>query len=374
MHKYYGKGRNDNIEQYLDKNVVFTTYHTVSADMNTPNSAVFKVHWFRIVLDEGERCICPTSLRIGGSATHVSSRESFFADLWAAHMIRRRETTLFQGAKQLEGRFRWCLTGTPIQNHLEDFGALLAFIRASELEHKAAFRKHIVVPFSEDVKTAHQNFVLLLDCFCLRRPQELLHLPDIFERYHYVDLSDSERRQYDETMVRMTRLIKERVGRKSGRHNTFGIFQAQLQLRLVCNHGTFQKVFDGDARHDRTAEKEDILYSLGSNAESSCSRCGIPVPVFELVDGSLEGWQCGHKLCQECISASRDSPGPNTDVFLTRCPICAVRVGRAGDPQHRQYSRDSAPSAESHLNETGTSSKINAFLEDLKQVPPDSKR
>src|SRR5437764_13010461 len=103
-------------------------------------------------------------------------------------MIRRRETTLFQAATQLSARFRWCLTGTPIQNHLEDIGSLLAFLKVSQFENKAVFRNNIVVPFGEDVGLAAKNFAFLLDCICLRRTQELLHLPHTTERYQYITL------------------------------------------------------------------------------------------------------------------------------------------------------------------------------------------
>jgi len=54
-------------------------------------------------------------------------------------MIRRRETDLYQAASQLSARFRWCLTDTPIQNHLEGLGSLLAFLRIDQLENKAVF-------------------------------------------------------------------------------------------------------------------------------------------------------------------------------------------------------------------------------------------
>jgi len=63
--KYYGKGRNDDIEQLLDFDIVFTTYHTISASMNHSDTKIFHIEWFRIVLDEGvyhEQTPLPPSL------------------------------------------------------------------------------------------------------------------------------------------------------------------------------------------------------------------------------------------------------------------------------------------------------------------------
>lgn len=52
--RYYGKGRNVESKEYLDLDIVFTTYHTVAYSMNQNESTIFRIKWFRIVLDEGK--------------------------------------------------------------------------------------------------------------------------------------------------------------------------------------------------------------------------------------------------------------------------------------------------------------------------------
>lgn len=52
--KYYGKERNSKVNEYLDLDIVFTTYHTIAYSMNKQDSLVFRIKWFRIVLDEGQ--------------------------------------------------------------------------------------------------------------------------------------------------------------------------------------------------------------------------------------------------------------------------------------------------------------------------------
>jgi hypothetical protein len=51
--KYYGKDRDTDIGEYLGREIVLTTYHTIAASMNRSNSIVFHIEWFRVVLDEG---------------------------------------------------------------------------------------------------------------------------------------------------------------------------------------------------------------------------------------------------------------------------------------------------------------------------------
>lgn len=341
--KYYGKGRNLDIEDYLNSDVIFTTYHTIATSMNQSDSIIFHIEWFRVVLDE-------------------------------AHMIRRRETTLYQAATQLSARFRWCLTGTPIQNHLEDVGSLLAFLRVSQFENKAVYKNNIVVPFADNISSASKNFAFLLDCVCLRRSQELLHLPQITERYHYITLSEEERRQYDETLVTMANLIREKANRNPERRDPFGIFQAQLQLRLLCNHGTFQKPFTKRSQRNRKAEREDFLYSLGKNAEITCSVCGIPIPVFDVIgDSKSYSHPCGHKLCQECILQNQDDITLQPGVSATPCSLCHTMVGQATGSKIEESSTAAENNSEAYFNKAGFSSKIDALLKDLEQNPADIK-
>ncbi|KAI1060017.1 hypothetical protein LB506_012626 [Fusarium annulatum] len=339
--KYYGKERNSKVNEYLYLDIVFTTYHTIAYSMNKQGSLVFRIKWFRIVLDE-------------------------------AHMIRRRETTLYQAASQLSAEYRWCLTATPIQNHLEDLGSLLAFLRISELEHKAAFRKHIVLPFSDDITAALKRVAILLDSICLRRTQELLHLPQVSEKHHYIELQESERRQYDQTLVNMACLIKAKASLGPEKRNGFGIFQAQLQLRLLCNHGTFQKPFKDTNHRDRKAEREDFLYSLGSTAQITCSLCGIPIPAFDLLGGSESyNHPCGHKLCQECILQNNEAGVFSENSFLTRpCPLCKGTI----EESHCSASQSFPGELDGdHFNTEGYSSKMNALIQDLENSPHGTK-
>ncbi|KAI1204790.1 SNF2 family N-terminal domain-containing protein [Annulohypoxylon truncatum] len=332
--KYYGKGRNNDINDYLNYDIVFTTYHTIAYSMNQNNGIVFHISWFRVVLDE-------------------------------AHMIRRRETTLYQAASQLSAKFRWCLTGTPIQNHLEDVGSLLAFLRVSELENRAVFRNNVILPFTDGIASAAKNLAFLLDCVCLRRTQDLLHLPNITERYHYITLNEQERQQYDDTLENMANFIREKTRMKKGERDHFGIFQAQLQLRLLCNHGTFQIPFTIRHSRDRKVEREDFLYSLGTNAEITCSVCGIPIPVFDVVGGSSQDHPCKHKLCQECLSRNGQDTELRGSTTMSACPLCR-KVLEDRPPLEGQESLEEVGSNhDGYFNLTGFSSKIQALMDDL---------
>ncbi|KAK0747369.1 SNF2 family N-terminal domain-containing protein [Apiosordaria backusii] len=343
--RYYGKERNVDPQIYLDSDLVFTTYHTVAAShKETDSSALFHIEWFRIVLDE-------------------------------AHLIKRQETTLFRAASQILANFRWCLTATPIQNRLEELGSLIAFLRIDQLENKNIFRNKIVAPFlsDTDMEVAPRQFTLLLDAICLRRPKHMLNLPQIKELPRYIELSEEERHRYDKTLEDMTHWIKEKASRHADRQDHFGIFQAQLQLRLVCNHGTFQKAFRRYGRRDRRLEREEFLYALGRSANVDCSSCGITMPAFDALEPEIRRFDhdCGHVICQDCFqfqNASHDSTS------ATSCSFCYRAANRrvvSAAQECQNTSREDEPDA--YFHRVGFSSKMDALMKDLEGSPAGTK-
>src|SRR4051794_3165764 len=107
---------------------------------------------------------------------------------YKAHVIRRRNTKQFRAISYLSAQLRWCLTGTPIQNCLEDLGSLVRFLRISPLDKVATFRKHIIHPLKSGEPDCLRNLRLLLDCVCLRRTKDLLGLPESLDEIRMLEL------------------------------------------------------------------------------------------------------------------------------------------------------------------------------------------
>ncbi|KAH8911517.1 hypothetical protein BR93DRAFT_873391 [Coniochaeta sp. PMI_546] len=344
--RYHGQGRERRVEVLAASDVVITTYNTLAADSAKKSSPLHKISWYRVVLDE-------------------------------AHFIRRVATSFYRTCSTLEANSRWCLTGTPIQNRLEDIGSLFAFLRVEPWNNRNQFRKHIAAPFENGDTVVIDRLVVLYDSLVLRRTKEILTLPGQDVRTRELEMSPGEKEQYKRT----TNILNRRIRQVPGGDETedkFGLFQAQLQLRILCNHGTWQKLFSWKKR-DLMEEEEAWVSEAGLNAEATCAGCKQPRPILgsnRIYHQFIE--KCSHILCAECLE---DCGGES----VISCPLCKRfrKSGTATEPlsPHESDSdedilmadgeEDSSPAQskkrdDAYFNFQGHSTKMEALVNDVK--------
>ncbi|RSL99878.1 hypothetical protein CDV31_012012 [Fusarium ambrosium] len=243
--KYHGQARSKHVSEIEDSDIVVTTYHTLSAEYQLNRGKTSPLHKI-------------------------------------AHIIRRPTTTFYRACHSLHANSRWCLTGTPIQNKLTDIGTLFSFIRANPFNNPSVFRRHIELAYEdtmgEDPVLVKERLILLLQALCLRRTREVLDLPRTRQHIVRLNFTSEERDQYEKTRNILVRTIKNRVGEIEN-SSKFGLFQMTLQLRILCNHGTFQKAFSWH-RRSLQDEKEAVLGSHGRNVEVTCAGCRQVMPIL----------------------------------------------------------------------------------------------
>lgn len=107
---WHGANRSQEIAKLKSCDVVLTSYNVLESsfrkqeqgfkrkgELLKEKSAVHAVQWHRIVLDE-------------------------------AHNIKERSTNTAKGAFELKGTFRWCLSGTPLQNRVGELYSMVRFL------------------------------------------------------------------------------------------------------------------------------------------------------------------------------------------------------------------------------------------------------
>jgi SNF2 family DNA or RNA helicase len=286
-------------------------------------------------------------------------------------------TRLFRAIEKLNAKYRWCLTGTPVQNSLDDLASLLSFVQVSPLDNLNMFRKHIISPIKNRSETGVENLRQVLDFVCLRRTQELLNLPKITSELKLLKFSNKEEQLYSSTRTDLINKIKENTFKPNSKGSQLGVFQLQLQLRRLCNHGTFQK----PSIREEGFDPQQAMRHLETLKEANCEVCNHKITG---INGIEEQWSgisttCGHLLCSICLpNVMKSLNTPDISGGLPKCSLCAAVV--VGDylatelstSRSVNYSKRISPLE--YFDTDGYSSKVSAVIEDIKQQHEDEKR
>ncbi|KAJ7217076.1 SNF2 family N-terminal domain-containing protein [Mycena pura] len=177
---------------------------------------LFEVKWFRIVLDE-------------------------------AHNIKNRTTKNAVACCELQGKFRWCLTGTPMQNKVDELFSLLKFLRIKPLNEWERFNAQIAKPVKsgKGATRAMKRLQVVLKQVMLRRTKTqqingkmLVDLPSRTIKVMSCTFNASEREFYTALETRVESVMDKLMKRSAagGGSAYMGVLLLLLRLRQACNH------------------------------------------------------------------------------------------------------------------------------------------
>lgn len=212
----------------------------------------------------------------------------------------------------LAAEHRWCLTGTPIQNSLDDLGALVSFLQVPLLKESRTYQNFIIKRAATNSRNRFENLQTLLGSICLRRTRELLGMPNPDPEIREVTFSPDERNEYDNLLKECRMRIDMNVS-GHGKGRDFSVIQSLLQLRLYCNNGNVLR----NSSHTQM-DQDEVLSFLQQNDQASCVYCSCTIfSINDLpgVDGGRLLPGCSHLVCQEC-DTQHDTGG-------RQCPQCS---------------------------------------------------
>jgi SNF2 family DNA or RNA helicase len=151
--------------------------------------------------------------------------EAIFID--EAQHIKNPKTQLSKAVKQLNARFKIAMTGTPIENYIQDVWNLFDFVMPNYLGKYSQFENDVKDQRMELVKTRIKPFVLR------REKREVLDsLPEKTEIILKCDMSKDQEKLYKTVLD----AAKKGVSTSSGKTERLGVLTALLKLRQVCIH------------------------------------------------------------------------------------------------------------------------------------------
>lgn len=271
---------------------------------------------------------------------------------------------------KLSAHFRWCLTGTPVQNRLEDIGSLLTFLRIAPFDDLLEFRHHIISPVLRSTGAGTYNLRLLLDSICLRRTKMLLDLPTLNDQDRFLHFSKEERTLYESTQETIAQAMKQQVMTEKSSKAYLGIFQLQLQLRRICNHGTFLST---SISEDIPFDPAEAIAVLHNTTDATCAYCGLESSNMTGVK-KRHGYltTCGHLLCSKCVPRFEVALSTLEESNDLQCPLCPKKITKNYLLQSKARSKmgDIVSEKDPHAAEfdnKGLSTKVSKLIEDLEE-------
>ncbi|KAL0257943.1 hypothetical protein SLS55_007111 [Diplodia seriata] len=131
------------------------------------------------------------------------------------------------------------MTGTPVQNSLNDFASLLEFLRIHPFEEPSAFDEMIQKPWKEgNVEEATERIKRLVQCIVLRRLKTTIQLPDRYDIFQYVDFTAEEHAFYRQVSCPVEEMLDHLAHQQVTERGQFlSVIQRINILRMICNLG-----------------------------------------------------------------------------------------------------------------------------------------
>ena len=270
-----------------------------------PHCPIIDALWYRVILDE-------------------------------AHYIKNKLTRSAKGCCRLQAIYRWALTGTPMQNSVEELYSLIHFLRIKPFNDYARFSRDIGRPLSGKsdhlVKSATTKLQAVLTAIMLRRTKDskidgkaILQLPEKHDIVDKVVISDEERLNYSELETGAKKIMMKTLESNS-RATGMNMLVLLLKLRQCCDHPMLAEgeevgpsiLINPDGLQLAEGLKTEIVDRLLAAIKE-----GFECPVcFDAADGITILSDCGHWYCGECLVQQIENHRQQGDEDSMKCPQC----------------------------------------------------
>ncbi|KAF8883413.1 SNF2 family N-terminal domain-containing protein [Infundibulicybe gibba] len=372
---WHGSSRETDLKELKKYDVVLTTYAVLESSFRKQESGfkrkgviikqksvVHQVKWNRIVLDE-------------------------------AHNIKERSTNTAKAAFELESNYRWCLSGTPLQNRVGELYSLVRFLggdpfsyyfckqcdckslhwRFSDkrhcddcghtpMQHTCFWNNEILTPIQKNGmngpgKPAFRKLRILLDRMMLRRtklqkaddlglpPRTVIVRRDRFgpeEKELYLSLYSDAKRQFHTYLDQGTVL-----------NNYSNIFSLLTRMRQMACHP------------DLVLKSRTNASKFGHNETEEGTVCRI---CNDFAEDAIQS-KCRHIFDRECIKQYLDS----SLVDDPSCPVCHIPLTIDLEAPALEL-EENTPNARQgilgrlNLSTWKSSTKIEALVEELSNL------
>ena len=198
----HGLDRHERRSELDGTHVVITTYTVLARDIEEMK----QLAWHLVVLDE-------------------------------AQVIKSPDAKATKAVCQLNTRHRLCLSGTPIENNLQELWSEFAFLMPGLLGDRKGFAKRFRKPIEKDNDTARRvQLIRRIKPFLMRRTKAEVatDLPPKHTILRRINLASDQRELYDTIRGTLYDKVREQVAELSAAQSRIVVLDALLKLRQVC--------------------------------------------------------------------------------------------------------------------------------------------
>ena len=231
----HGPDRKERFAAIAEHDLVLTTYPLIARD----REVLLAREWHIAVLDEAQTIKNPDA-----------ATTRWLRDIGAAH--------------------RFCLTGTPMENHLGELWSIMSFANPGYLGDKAAFSRQWRTPIEKrGDKIRSAALAQRVKPFLLRRTKAEVaaELPAKSEIVETIALEGPQRDLYDSIRLSMSRKVRQAIAERGLAKSHIVVLEALLRMRQACCDPALLKLGDGverpSAKLERLMEMVSELLSEG---------------------------------------------------------------------------------------------------------------
>lgn len=396
---FHGVAKRDlnTAKKMLDYDIILTSYGTLSSE--------WKKHFLEVLAQSQEDKVPNFIPKAGtGGRSYTSpffSQDSRFLRiiLDEAQNIKNKLAIASRAVASLESTYRFCLSGTPMQNNIDELFPIIRFLRIRPYNSFEKFRSDISIPLkdnnqydSRDREASMRKVRAILKAILLRRTKStlidgkpLLTLPEKHVISDYVKM-EKEELQFYASLEDQTKRQAEKLLDSKSKSKASNILILLLRLRQACIHKylveigemkgeqndsnvhsykpkDFNKLYENIKYLDssiilnirqisgnKDSEKE-LLY-LGSSAEIDIPKrenkdtdnmftCPLCLELFSTDDSLFIFSKCGHMICQNCVDTFFDTCEVDEDStgIIAECKDCKTRIRPSDLINYRLFQR-----------------------------------
>jgi len=297
-------------------------------------------------------------ISLGESPLHIIEWSRIVLD--EAHKIKARNNNTAKSVYALHSLYKWCVTGTPLQNRVGELYSLVRFLKLDKFSqyfckkkgcecvsyrwnfgsynqhcstcghtpmfHYSYFNKHVINPIKRYGYTGDGRRAMVtlktevLDKVMLRRTKaeraKDVKLPPLHVRVEKLKLDEQERDFYDCIYQQSRSRFDTYVDKGTLLHNYAHIFDLLSRLRQAVDHPYL--VIHGSRGRSHTKTTANTLAEIPTRSRGLADVCGICREDIKPKD--CVGSACRHTFHRKCVH-NYTQEKLKGDGYLT-CPVC----------------------------------------------------